>query len=182
MTEEEKEEDPATDPSPRGATAAEQSRESGAGTTGTFLVTDADEDAAVLRDLETSQIHTLVENPGFAAGAVVEATLTPDPPLEVTWRVESVADHREIPVERSPERPTKRARNLAADQAVGDLTREERAGEGEVHVLTVPADRTEAAAEDVRSDESTVARAARLGVDRVEIRAAEGVVSVRYLP
>jgi hypothetical protein len=180
MTEED--DDPATDPTQRASTDAELSAESAAGTTGTFLVTEADEDAAVLRDLETSQIHPLVENPGFAAGAIVEATLAPDPPLEVAWRVASLAEHREIPVERSPERPTRQARELAAAQAVGDLTREERAGEGEVHVLTVPADRTEAAAEDVLADEATVARAARLGVDRVEVRAADGVVSVRYLP
>jgi hypothetical protein len=46
----------------------------------------------------------------------------------------------------------------------------------------VPAAETEAAVADVREDEATLVRAARLGVDRVEIRSETGVVSVRYLP
>ena len=154
----------------------------GATTEGTFLVTEADEASAVLRDVRTSQVHALAENPGFAAGEVVDAALAPAQPLAVAWSVESVAARREIPVERSPERPTKQARELAADQDVGEVTRRDRAGEGELHVLTVPADRTEAAVEDVIADEETVVRAARLGVDRVEVRAANGVLSVRYLP
>ncbi len=136
----------------------------------------------MLHDVGTSRVHTLAENPGFAAGEVVDATLAPEPPLEVAWTVVSVADRREIPVERSPERPTTQARDLAADQGVGELTRRERAGEGEVHVLTVPEVETETAAADVLEDEATRARAARLGVDRVEVRAADGVLSVRYLP
>jgi len=49
-------------------------------------------------------------------------------------------------------------------------------------VLTVPEERTDQAAADVVEDQETVARAARLGVERVEVRAADGVVSVRYLP
>lgn len=151
-------------------------------TSSTFLVTEADDETAVLRDVATSQVHTLAEHQDLERGEVLEATLAPEPPLEVTWTLESVPERRTIPVERSSERPTKQARDIAAEQDEGDLTRRERAGEGEVHVLTVPPDRTDAAAEDVLEDEATVARAADLGVDRVEVRAAEGVLSVRYLP
>ena len=165
-----------------------------AASTGTYLVTEADQESAVLRDVDTGQVYTLTENPTieegagaeaeeiFEAGEVLEATLAPEPPLEVAWSVVEVAERREIPVERSPERPTTLARDLAADQAVGEVTRRERAGEGEVHVLTVPEDEIESAAADVLEDEATVERAATLGVARVEIRAAEGVLSVRYLP
>ena len=62
------------------------------------------------------------------------------------------------------------------------MTRRERAGTGELHVLTVPDGETEAAVADVLEDEATLARAARLGVERVEVRSEPGVVSVRYLP
>jgi hypothetical protein len=174
-------------------------------TQGTFLVV-ADDGAVVVRDVSTGQVHTLADDAtagvasesapesdedgegesgdglDLTAGEVLEATLEPEPPLEVAWRVVDVSGRRTIPVERSDERPTGQARAVAADQPVGEVTTVERAGEGELHVLTVPADRTESAAEDVRTDEATRSRAARLGVDRVEIRAADGVVSVRYLP
>jgi len=149
---------------------------------GSFLVTEADDDSAVLRDVADGQIHTLAENPEVSEGDVLEATVTPEPPMEVTWVVEELGEQRTVPVERSPERPTTQARDLAAEQAVGELTRRERAGEGELHVLTVPAEQTESAASDVVEDETTLTQAARLGVDRVEVRAANGVVSVRYLP
>jgi hypothetical protein len=47
----------------------------------------------------------------------------------------------------------------------------------------VPADGAEAAVADVLDDEEGLRlRAARLGVNRVEVRSAEGVVSVRYVP
>ena len=151
-------------------------------TTGTFLVTEADAESAVLRDVRTGQVHALTDNPDLAAGEVLEATIAPEPPLEVAWTIVDVESRREIPVERSPEDPTTFARDLAADQAVGEVTRQERAGEGELHVLTVPEDETESAAADVLDDEATVARAAKLDLDRVEVRAADGVLSVRYLP
>jgi hypothetical protein len=51
-----------------------------------------------------------------------------------------------------------------------------------VHVISVPPERTEQAATDVVEDGATLTRAARLGVERVEVRADEGVLSVRYLP
>jgi len=150
--------------------------------TGTFLVTEADAESAVLRDVRTGQVHALTDTPDLAPGEVLEATIAPEPPLEVAWTIVDVESRREIPVERSPENPTTFARDLAGDQAVGEVTRQERAGEGELHVLTVPEDETESAAADVLDDEATVARAAKLGVDRVEVRAADGVLSVRYLP
>lgn len=149
---------------------------------GTFLVTHADEGSATLRAVADGQVVTLAEHPDLSAGEVIDATVEPEPPLEVTWTVAEIDDRRTIPVERSAERPTKLAREIAAEQSVGDLSTRERAGEGEVHVLTVPEDDTEAAATDVIEDEATIERAARLGVRRVEVRAADGVVSVRYLP
>lgn len=152
-------------------------------TDGTFLVTYAETGSAVLKDVEDGQVHTLADNPGIEAGDVVEATLAPEPPLEVTWRVVEVVERRSIAVEESSEPPTKQERDIAAGQDVGELTRRERAGKGEIHVLTVPPEQTAEAVADVREDDGTLARAARLpDVSRVEIRAADGVVSVRYLP
>ena len=148
----------------------------------TFVVTTADEDAATLRDVDDAQVITLAENPGVEAGEVLAATVEPEPPLEVAYTLTEIESRRTIPVERSDHSPTAMERDLAADQEVGAITRRERAGEGEIHVLTVPEDRTDDAVDDVVEDEETVARAARLGVERVEIRADDGVVSVRYMP
>ncbi len=148
---------------------------------GTFHVTEADDDAAVLRDVTDSQVHTLADNPGVEAGTMVEATLEPEPPIDVVWHAE-VDRTFEVSVSRSEEPPTQRARETAADQSVGEITRHERAGTGEVHVLTVPDGETDAAATDVVDDEATVERAASIGVERVEVRVEPGVVSVRYLP
>ena len=150
--------------------------------TGTFLVVEADEGAAVLREVHDGEIHTLESDGDLEPAEVLEATLETVPPMHAVWTVVDIASRGDIPVEASPESPTKLARDLAAEQNVGEVTTRERAGEGELHVLTVPADRTDAAAADVCEDEETVARAARLGVGRVEVRAADGVVSVRYLP
>jgi len=151
--------------------------------TGTFLVTAGDDGAAVLRDVTDGRIHALAENPGFDAGEAVEATVAPEPPLEVAWRVVDVAERWAISVEESAESPTTLERDLAAEQAVGELTERERAGTGEIHVLTVPEGETEAAVADVLDDEAGLrSRAARLGVERVVVRSAPGVVSVRYLP
>lgn len=149
---------------------------------GTFLVTTAEEAAATLRDVHDQQVITLAGNPGVEAGEVLEATVEPEPPLEVAYRVAEIESRRTVPVERSEMVPTSMERDLAADQDEGEITRRERAGDGEIHVLTVPEDRTADAAADVVDDEETVARAARLGVERVEVRADDGVVSVRYLP
>jgi hypothetical protein len=153
--------------------------------TGTFLVTAGDDGngTAVLRDVADGQVHTLAENPGLETGEAVEATVAPEPPLEVAWRVVDVAERWAISVEESSESPTTLERELAADQAVGELTKRERAGTGEIHVLTVADEETEAAVADVLDDEEGLrSRAARLGVGRVVVRSAPGVVSVRYLP
>jgi len=149
---------------------------------GIFLVTNAEERAVTLRDVADSQVLTLSENPGLTAGTVIEATVEPEPPMEVTYEIVELAAEREIPVEVVDLEPTAQAKSIAADQPVGELTTRERAGEGELHVLTVPDDGAETTAAEIVADEGTVARAGRLGVDRVEIRTATGVVSVRYLP
>lgn len=150
---------------------------------GTFLVTAVDEDSAVLKDVETGQVHTLASNPGVERHEALTGVLAPEPPMNVTWRLVSVEDRWTISLERSEETPTAQVRDIAAAQGVGELTREPRVDAGELHVITVPESQTERAADDVLSDaEATLSRAARLGVRRVEVRTTPGVVSVRYLP
>ena len=149
---------------------------------GRFLVTHVDDDSAVLKDVDRGQVHTLAENPGVEVHEVVEGTVEPEPPMEVTYRLVDVEDRRSLTVEESPEPPTAQERDIAADQPAGELTTRERAGTGELHVLTVPESQTEAAVADVLDDEATLVRAAQMGVERVEVRSADGVVSVRYLP
>lgn len=150
---------------------------------GTFLVTHADADSAVLKDVDTGQVHALSDNPGVEVHDAVEGTVAPEPPMEVSWQLVEVDERRSLSLSESPEPPTKQEEEIATQQAVGELTREPRAGEGELHVLTVPKDETDAAVQDVLEDEeATLSRAARLGVGRVEIRSEPGVVSVRYLP
>jgi hypothetical protein len=145
---------------------------------GPFLVTAADEGSAVLRDVESGQVYTLSENPGLDAREVVAATLEADPTgLTHTAAVES---RWTVPVEVVDERPADAAAEAAAGRDPGEMVAIDRAG-ATLHVLSVPADRTDGAAREVADDEATVERAARLGADGVTIRAAEGVVSVRYL-
>ncbi|NUB90878.1 hypothetical protein HTZ84_13445 [Haloterrigena sp. SYSU A558-1] len=152
--------------------------------TSTFVVTHAESESAVIRDVETAQVHTLGSNPGLEIHDVLEATVAPEPPLEVTWQVIDVADRRSIELVDSDLAPTQHATELAADADVGDLIQEERAGTGEIHVFRVPEAEVESAAQDVLEDEETIARAARLEAVRVEVRrsADDGVLSVRYLP
>ncbi|RKD95746.1 DUF5812 family protein [Halopiger aswanensis] len=152
--------------------------------TSTFVVTHAESESAVVRDVETAQVHTLGSNPGLEVHDVLEATVAPEPPLEVTWQVIDVENRRSIDLVDSDLEPTQHAKELAADAEVGDLIQEERAGTGEIHVFRVPGEEAEDAAEDVLEDEETIARAARLEAVRVEVRrsADDGVLSVRYLP
>jgi len=151
--------------------------------TGTFLVTAADEGSAVLTDVDDGQVHTLATNPGVEVGEVIEGTVAPEPPMEVAWRLVEETERWTISVEESSESPTTLERELASEQAVGELTKRDRAGTGEIHVLTVAAAETEAAVDDVLDDRVGLrSRAARLGVERVVVRSAPGVVSVRYLP
>ncbi|MFD1569331.1 DUF5812 family protein [Halorubrum laminariae] len=154
-----------------------------AGKESTFLVTHVEADSAVLKDVHDGQVHTLSSNPGLDEGDAIEATVAPDPPMEVTYQVIEVAERRSLSMRESEEPPTVHERELAAETSTGELAREPRAGVGEVHVLTPPEEDTRDAVDDVLADrEGTLARAARLGVNRVEIRSEPGVVSVRYLP
>jgi hypothetical protein len=149
----------------------------------TFLVTHADDESAVVKDVHDGQVHTLASNPGVDVDDAIEGTVAPDPPLEVSWQLVDIEERRPLLIEESEEPPTVQERELAADQPVGELTREPRAGIGEIHVVTVPEDGTTEAVADIVDDrEGTLSRAARLGVNRVEIRSEPGVVSVRYLP
>ncbi|THE64919.1 hypothetical protein D8Y22_09880 [Salinadaptatus halalkaliphilus] len=152
--------------------------------TGTFVVTHAEPESAVVRDVDTAQVHTLASNPGLEVHDVLEATVAPDPPLEVTWQLVEVENRRSIDLVDSDLEPTQHAMALAADADIGELIEEERAGTGEIHVFAVPDGEAEAAAQDILEDEETIARAARLGAVRVEVRrsADDGVLSVRYLP
>ena len=152
---------------------------------GTFLVTHAEGDAAVLKDTADGQeVHTLSSNPGVETGDALEATVAPEQPMEVTWEVIDIGERRPLTAERSEEPPTTQEYEIATAQENGELTTRERAGVGELHVLSVPPKQVEDAVSDVLRDEATLVRAARLGVNRVEVRADadEGVVSVRYLP
>lgn len=151
--------------------------------TGVFAVTSAEEGSVILRDVDSGQVHTLSSNPGVERGEIVHGTVAPDPPMDVTWQLIEIDDRHSPSIVESDEEPTARTLELAERQAVGELTRQERAGEGELHVLTVPAGKTEAAVADILEDEeSLLERAGRLGVARIEVRSAPGVVCVRYLP
>lgn len=149
----------------------------------TFLVTAADDASAILQDVHTGQIHTLSENPDFVAESVVEATVQPEPPMNATFEVADVESRREVEITVAEESPTPQATDIAAEQSVGEITRKERAGTGEIHVITVPDDQTESAVEDVTADrERRLTQAARVGAAIVEVRSAPGLVEVRYLP
>lgn len=149
---------------------------------GRFVVTHADEESAVLKDVDRGQVHTLAENPGVETNDLIEGTVAPEPPMEVAYRLVEVDNRRQLTLEHSAEPPTKQERDIAAEQVEGELTTRERAGTGELHVLTVSEAETDAAVEDVLEDEATLVRAARLDINRVEVRSEPGVVSVRYLP
>ncbi|WP_160134993.1 DUF5812 family protein [Halococcus salsus] len=149
----------------------------------TFLVTHADAASAVLKDADDGQVHTLAENPDLDANDALDATVASDE-LGVTWELVDIEERRPLTTGESEEPPTSQERELAAEGDEGDVTTRERAGVGEIHVLTVPPERVADAVSDVLDDEATLVRAARLGVNRVEVRSdgEAGVVSVRYLP
>jgi hypothetical protein len=149
---------------------------------GTYVVTAVDEESAVLRDVDTGQVHTLSDPSDLEEGEVLEATIEAEPPLEVTHAIEEVEDRWTVDLVRSEMTPTTLAEDMAADADIGAVVRHERAGEGEVHVLAVEPGQADDAAADVLDDEETLARAARLGVGRVEVRTGDALVSVRYLP
>lgn len=147
--------------------------------TGTFLVTAADEGATLLSAVDGGRVHPLATDADLAVGDVVEGTLEPAEPLAVTWKPAHVTDLWRPAIEVVDGPPGDRAREVAAELAIGQLERlvDE---DGELHVLSVDPDRTAAATEEVVSDETTRRIAARLGAKRVEVRGEEGVVAVRY--
>lgn len=147
--------------------------------TGRFLVTEADEASAVLSLVETGRLFTLAANPDLDAGDVVEATLSAEGPLGVTWRVVEIADRWRPAVEVGEEPPGRRARSLANASDVGELVEADVDG-ARLHVVAVDPERTEAAMADVAADQTTRRVAARLDARRVEVRGADGVVSIRY--
>ena len=154
-------------------------------TTATFLVTEADAESAVLRDVDAGQVYTLADNDReFEPEMVVGATVQPVPPMDVVYELVDVDYARHVDVVDTDLSPTKQAMEVAADLDVGDVERIERAGTGELHVLSVPPEDTEQAAQDVIDDTETVARAGRVGAVRVEVRrdTETGVLNVRYLP
>ena len=163
--------------------ATDDGAEDADGKESTFLVTHVESDSAIIKDVHDGQVHTLATNPGLEVDDAIEATVAPDPPMEVTYRVIEVAERRQLSIEESEEPPTVHERELAAETPTGELAREPRAGEGEIHVLTPPeSDTADAVADVIEDREATLSRAARLGANRVEIRSEPGIVSVRYMP
>lgn len=152
--------------------------------TGVYYVKYAQEGAVTLHDVSTSQIFTLIENPGVETHHIIEATLVAQPPMEVSYLIEELHDHRQIPVERSPEPPTQRVREIATEMEPMQAVALDREGTGEIHVLRVEPENTEQTADELDEDEMTYKNAARYGIERVEVRtdADAGVVSIRYLP
>ena len=148
---------------------------------GTYLVTAADDATAELADVDDGQVVALSSNPGLAAGEVVEGTVSPDPPLGVSWSLVDVEARYRVAVEAVDEPPGERARELVAPLGEGELATRP-LPDGELHALSVPPSATESAVDDVVEDEATVRRAAGLGARRAEVRGADGVVSIRYLP
>ena len=151
---------------------------------GTFYVKNVEDIAVTLHEVNTGQIFTVVENPGLERREIIEATLVENPPLNVAYLFDELQSRRSLPVEESPEPPTTQAKTVASEMDNGEAIAIEREGEGEIHVITVDSDITEATVEEVVDDEMTYKNAARYGVGRVEVRSdeAEGIVSIRYLP
>lgn len=154
--------------------------------TGTFYVKHAEEVAVTLHEVDTAQICTLVENPGFDRHEIVEATLKEQPPMGVSYLVEELESQYSVPVEKSSESLTTHVRGIGSEELdVGDAIAIEREGKGEIHILRVEPDQVADTVEELLDDEMTYKNAARNSeVSRVEIRADEelGVVSIRYMP
>jgi len=151
---------------------------------GLFYVKFAEDAAATLHEVNSGQIYTVIQHPEFERHEVVQATLVAVPPMEVSYTVDELHSRRTVPVETSPERPTRHVRDVADDLEEGEAVAIDREGEGEIHILRVAPERTEGTVDELTADEMPYKNAARYGVERVEIRADEdeGVVAVRYLP
>lgn len=146
---------------------------------GTFLVTAADEESALLSAVRSGRVHPLVGDADLEVGEVVEGTLEPADPMAVTWRLAEVMARWRPAIETVEDRPGQSARAAATDATVGQFERVP-FEDGELHVLSVAPDRTGAAVEEVVADETTRRIAARLGARRVEVRSEAGLVAVRY--
>ncbi|MFB6146498.1 MAG: DUF5812 family protein [Halobacteriaceae archaeon] len=144
---------------------------------GTFLVTHAESDSAVLRDVADGRVHALAENPDLTAGDVLVGDLVAGP-MGATWTVEDERDRWTVDVRQTGASPPDAAVEAAADAGSGDLTVLERP-DGQLHAIAVEGDADSAAGE-VVADDATVSRAARLGAQTVEVTAASGVVAVYY--
>ena len=151
---------------------------------GRFYVKYTTDSSVTLHEVDTGQICTLVENPDVDTHDIIDATLVAQPPMEVSYLVDELHDRYSIPVETSPEPPTRQVREMGAEMDEMEAVAIEREGEGEIHILGVEPGNVEQTVEELHEDEMTYKNAARYGVDRVEIRADEeaGIVSVRYLP
>ncbi|MFC7057119.1 DUF5812 family protein [Halovenus salina] len=153
---------------------------------GTFYVKYAQDDSVTLHDIDTAQICTLVENPGFERHEIIDGTLKAQPPMGVSYLIEELDDQYSIPVEESAEAPTTHVHDIATEELdEGDAIAIEREGKGEIHILNVGAEQTADTVAELRDDETTYKNAARYeDVSRVEIRTDDdrGVVSIRYMP
>jgi len=152
--------------------------------TGTFYVKHAGDSAVTLHEVNTSQIATLIQNPGFERHDIIEATLVAQPPMQVSYLIQELESHRSIPVETSPEPPTRQVLEIGEEMDENEAVAIEREGDGEIHILRTDSEYTEHTVEELHDDEMTYKNAARYEVDRVELRSDEerGIVSIRYLP
>ena len=149
----------------------------------TFLVTARDGSSTVLRDVESGQIYSLATAIDFDRLTIIDGTVESEPPLHVVYELAEITTARTVDVETSSEPPTANTKQVAANQPLGEMTRKPRAGTGEIHIITVPDDNSTEAVADILDDKITLCeRAARLGINRIEIRSATGVVAVRYMP
>jgi hypothetical protein len=151
---------------------------------GTFYVKHVEDVAVTLHDVNSEQIITLIENPGFEPKEIIEAKLVAQPPMEVSYVLEELEDQRSIPVEESPEPPTQQVQDAGEKLDGMEAVAIDREGHGEIHVLKVDPDRVDQTVEELPKDDMTYKNAARYEVGRVEVRSDEdaGIVSIRYLP
>ncbi len=149
-------------------------------TSGTFLVTDADAGAAVLQDVETSQVYSVDDHPALESGELIEATIAPVPPMEVVWEIEAIVNRWDVTVTIVETAPSEQAATLAAECEPGTVTQATITDTETIHVIPLAESNSEQAATEIRDDEATRRRAGRLGASRVEIRPAEEFISVRY--
>ncbi|MFW6436803.1 MAG: DUF5812 family protein [Halococcoides sp.] len=148
-------------------------------TAGRYVVTHVDDATAQLRDVQSGRVHPIADPPALSAGEALAATLTPADGIEATWSIGSIERRWTVTVEASDQPPSEAARSAATDLSIGEIARLDVEG-GELHVIGVPESDTEAAVTDVLDDPATRDRAIRLGVDRVVVSHAPGVLAVRY--